>query len=694
MSLDHDDMAPSPEQPLNGQGVLGISRLDRFTATTSCNVMEMVPADSHSNNHLPSTSSHGKGDMESPLQFNKLADEIKDKDKSVCMTLVPYNPIRKKQNPIRKKHFKPEISAQLYKQYFGQNRWARFLTLDTDVPIRKFIIENALLTQCRSQDLSLRKLDKNKWMVEATTEIQSETFLKMENIGNVKITVKRHTELNSIHGTAIMPNHEDNDEFDDNVDDDYYKSVILDSLKLRYDNIEDIDIYEIPSRKTPHKKFKIIKIKFEGFTVPNKIKILGESRELREHVPKPLQCQKCSMFGHSASKCRNESVCAFCGSMSHSTKWLCGEAKCRNCGGPHHARTKTCPFYIYNAELKLLQARQGLTIRAAKAELKARNFSNPSTNPEYRRLAREINKTVQVKHVRIPPAVPKTTSTLPGDPIPTSNQFSALSDSDISDDENSIDIMDVSCDTLDSGVKSKPNIDKTNIRKQRHKKSSPDNTVLKKRASESMSPPSVIQVCTNKKQCKNEEQNRITNSAKKPDIDNSCNNDDQSIVKIQECNTSMVPSTLDQTPVQEEVTPSPIIGKQIKSATRLNATDHHGRKCGCDKCFNEEIGKYQDITLTRFYNIMENFIKNKEHNVYGPPQEHPTECMCVDHLIKKRKSKDLHVHEYLYNLQQRKEAISKQSSQDQPVNSSMIRVDYNKVNMKSSVNVHNLPPSP
>ena len=64
MSLDHDDMAPSPEQPLNGQGVLGISRLDGHMATASCDLMEMVQANSLSSNHLPSTSSHDRGDME------------------------------------------------------------------------------------------------------------------------------------------------------------------------------------------------------------------------------------------------------------------------------------------------------------------------------------------------------------------------------------------------------------------------------------------------------------------------------------------------------------------------------------------------------------------------------------------------------------------------------------------------------
>ena len=191
MVMEISNMAPSPEQPLNGQGALGISRLDRSTATTSCNLKEMAMADSHSNTQLPPTSSHDKGDLDTVLKVNTLENEAKQSNVRIA-TLEPYIPGRKKQNLNRRKQFKPEVSAQLYKQFFGQNRWARFLTLTTEVPIRKFLLENALLSQCRSQDLSLRKLEKNKWMVEATTEKQSETLLQMEHISNVKISVERH----------------------------------------------------------------------------------------------------------------------------------------------------------------------------------------------------------------------------------------------------------------------------------------------------------------------------------------------------------------------------------------------------------------------------------------------------------------------------------------------------------------------
>ena len=44
MTKENKNVAPSPKQPLNGQGVLGISWSDGPMAKTSCNNKEMVPA--------------------------------------------------------------------------------------------------------------------------------------------------------------------------------------------------------------------------------------------------------------------------------------------------------------------------------------------------------------------------------------------------------------------------------------------------------------------------------------------------------------------------------------------------------------------------------------------------------------------------------------------------------------------------
>ena len=93
----------------------------------------------------------------------------------------------------------------------------------------------------------------------------------------------------------------------------------MESLKLRYDNIHDIEVYEIPNRKDDTLPTRIAKIKFVDQDLPQKIKVLGQNREVRPYVPKPLQCKQCCKFGHAHKLCQNKEICIVCGSEEHTT---------------------------------------------------------------------------------------------------------------------------------------------------------------------------------------------------------------------------------------------------------------------------------------------------------------------------------------------------------------------------------------
>merc|ERR1711915_973548 len=184
---------------------------------------------------------------------------------------------------------------------------------------------------------------------------------------------RKHDTMNSIQGTVVLP---------ENEDEQIEKSILLDSLKKRYLRVQDCEIYNIPSRKNKQ-MLKIAKLKFEGQDLPQKIKILGQNREIRPYVPKPLQCQNCSKYGHAKKYCRDDPVCAYCGSEEHTTQWNCSDPKCINCRQNHHARSKECMYYIHNTELKLLQERTGMSIREAKLELKVRGIQDPAKKHTY-----------------------------------------------------------------------------------------------------------------------------------------------------------------------------------------------------------------------------------------------------------------------------------------------------------------------
>ena len=211
------------------------------------------------------------------------------------ITLEPYKVSKKKKN------YRQDPTLIHFDSLFGNNNWSRFLTLETDKKVTSQKLENYLLTRHPSKEMTFRQVKENTWLVETTTKIQSENYLSINSIDGINVKVTKHDTMNSVQGTVILP--DDGEEID--------KNTILDSLQKRYNNIQDCLIYNIPSKRNKETSLKVAKIKFEGQTLPMKIKILRQNRELRPYVPKPLQCKNCSKFGHSTKKCNNDPVCAF-----------------------------------------------------------------------------------------------------------------------------------------------------------------------------------------------------------------------------------------------------------------------------------------------------------------------------------------------------------------------------------------------
>ena len=296
--------------------------------------------------------------------------KVDSKSKTNMVTLQPYEAKKTKQ---KRKMYRPDPTLIHFDSLFGSGSWSRYLTLESDRKITTQKLENFLLTKCPTKEMAFREVKENQWLIETTTQKQSESYMSITNIDNANVSVTKHDTMNSIFGTAILPS----------VEEAVDKTTILDSLQKRYDNIQGCEIYSIPSKKNKDVSLKVAKIKFEGQVLPLKIKILGQNRELRPHVPKPLQCKNCSRYGHTNKKCNSEPRCAYCGSEDHATIWNHNTPKCLNCGQNHHSRSKECSFYIYNTELKILQERTGMSIREAKLELKGRGLNDPSKKTKH-----------------------------------------------------------------------------------------------------------------------------------------------------------------------------------------------------------------------------------------------------------------------------------------------------------------------
>ena len=468
--------------------------------------------------------------------------------------------------------------------------------------------------------MSFRPMKPNEWLIETTTKDQSEIFQSLNEMEGIEVSMKKHDTLNSIQGTVVLPTFDDENQLPS-------KYLLLDSLQKRYDNVEDIEVYKIQNRKYPNRSLQLAKIKFIGQSLPQRIKIQGQNREVRPFVPKPLQCKSCLKFGHSESKCRGVPVCAFCSSTEHPTTWNCGTPKCINCGLGHHAKSKECTFYMYNTELKLLVSRTGMSFREAKLELKARGFKDPAKNPLYKSKIRNIIPQNVIETYDDHIANKKSTNFevsenskmyhKVNEQVKTQNSFSILDTVEVEIHQEN-DREDSESDQQDKACR-KEEISRHN-----------------KRPYDKLSPNRNTNICLNR--------------SVKPKIQR---NQSEIIRKIK----------LDEHTYNKEetLTSSPVFNSKFKNLRKPTADQIHEENCKCLECFQSEIDKYSELphgsscgcnecfvhecksvkplTKDKLINIIRSFMNNKilaEDNQFDT---HPSGCMCKNHLIYYKKNK-------------------------------------------------------
>ena len=172
---------------------------------------------------------------------------------SNIITLEPFQ----KNVHTRKTKFRPDPTLIHFDSLFGLDNWSRYLILKTSKKISSAKLENILLSHCPTKEMSFRLIKSNEWLIEATSKNQSEIFQSLNEIEGIEVSIRKHDKLNSIQGTVVLPTIEDEEESPS-------KHLLLDSLKKRYDNVQDIELYELPNKKYPDRTLKIARIKFEG----------------------------------------------------------------------------------------------------------------------------------------------------------------------------------------------------------------------------------------------------------------------------------------------------------------------------------------------------------------------------------------------------------------------------------------------
>ena len=551
---------------------------------------------------------------------------------SNIITLEPYSEMQnegklekeeKSENTNRtyqRQKWKPDPTLIHFDSLFGCSSWPRFLIFKTETDISAAKFENLLLSKYPTREMTFRPISRKEWLVEATTKAQSESYQSLNNMNGLKVSVERHDKLNSIEGSVILPHNNDCDGLPN-------EALLLNSLKIRYPNVENVQVYEIPNKRNPTRKLRIAKIKFEGQFLPPNIKIEGQRRELIPFIPKPLQCKNCSKYGHTQTRCRNSSICAFCSSEEHVTTWNCGPPKCCNCGQDHHARSKVCPFYIYNTELKLLVSRSGMSIQEAKQELKARGLIDPARNTMYSQAVKRISMTSTKTPKKSNMNINKKSCSEINNDITISNSYDVLIDN------NEV----VSIPEPKSTVRNRFEILRADTETDQITEDIKDmdieNNKGTKRLRENSSPPKMTGAP------KSKTLKSIT------DLEKSLKQNESFLdyEDIRNITPSPVfPSTIKHNRPQLEIQreEKQNYGKLIQDEEAISPQEAtHENRCGCHECFLNEFEKISPFNKTTILNMVRNFISLKTNTIVTELETHVSGCLCVEHLKYYRENK-------------------------------------------------------
>lgn len=98
---------------------------------------------------------------------------------------------------------------------------------------------------------------------------------------------------------------------------------------------------------------------FDG-PLPSSVQVAPFLRlKINPHLPRPMQCHKCWMFGHTQARCRNQGLyvnTVRCADMKVNCAVANNEARrrCVTCKGPHEASSRLCGRYQDNLNILML----------------------------------------------------------------------------------------------------------------------------------------------------------------------------------------------------------------------------------------------------------------------------------------------------------------------------------------------------
>lgn len=201
---------------------------------------------------------------------------------------------------------------------------------------------------------SVKKLKSGDFLIETTSDIQTNCFLAAKSISSIPISVSPHNSLNSSRGVISEPDLQNCTE----------EEIVHELSSSGVTHVKRITI----KRANEFIKTKHLILTFNTPNIPSYINAGYLRCSVRPYVPNPLRCFKCQRFGHSKIACRGKETCPKCGNNSpdHNSEDCTAEFKCVNCSGPHPSYSRVCPQWQLEKKIQETKTERNLSYPEAR----------------------------------------------------------------------------------------------------------------------------------------------------------------------------------------------------------------------------------------------------------------------------------------------------------------------------------------
>jgi hypothetical protein len=135
-----------------------------------------------------------------------------------------------------------------------------------------------------------------------------------------------------------------------------------------------VDVVRVSSRKSGTEKPTPLLILTFGTPKLPEFVFAGYLRlVVRPHIPNPLRCFTCQIFGHSSVDCKRKPVCGKCAEEGHLTASCNNSFCCASCGAAHPVWSRDCPQWQMERKIMEIKTVENISLFDARKRVKSQN---------------------------------------------------------------------------------------------------------------------------------------------------------------------------------------------------------------------------------------------------------------------------------------------------------------------------------